>query len=45
MKKHIEKKIRLERAIEKKRTIDPYTRETVIFTIPMHYFYLCMGQE
>ena len=45
MKKHIEKKIRLERAIEKKRTIAPYTRETEIVTIPMHYFYLCMGQE
>ena len=45
MKKNIEKKIRLEKTIEKKHTTDRSTRQNVIVTIPMHYFYLCVGEE
>lgn len=45
MKKRTEKTIRLKKTVEKKYTTDRDTRQKVLVTVPMHYFYLCVGQE
>ena len=39
------KKIHLEKIDEKKLVKDRKSNQTVIVTVPMHYFYLCANQE
>ena len=45
MKKNAEKKIRMKEAVEKKIVTDKLTGEMQVVYEPMHYFYLCSGDE